>query len=92
MTLRASSGPTRIDYRIEVEVIRLDGRLVEQATLVARWMILDEKDMKVLLTRKSNLSSPTQGRDYEALVSVQSQTIEALSRDIAEAIKAILKK
>jgi uncharacterized lipoprotein YmbA len=59
---------------------------------VARWIILDEKDSTVLFTRKSNLSSPAQGGDYEALVSAQSQTIAALSRDIAEALKTILKQ
>ena len=92
ISLYPSRGPTTIDYRVEIEVIRLDGRLGEQATLVARWIIFDEKDSKVLLTRKSNLSSPAQSGGFEALVSAQSQTIEALSRDIAEAIKAILKQ
>jgi len=90
ITLYPSRGPISIDYRVEVEVIRLDGRLGEQASLVARWIILDERETKVLLTRKSNLNAPVQGGDYEALVSAQSQTIAALSRDIAEAIKAIL--
>lgn len=92
ISLYPSRGPGAVDYRVEVEVIRLDGRLGEQASLVARWIILDEKEMKVLLTRKSNLSSSVQGGDYEALVSAQSQTISALSRDIAEAIKDILKQ
>ena len=92
ISLYPSRGPTAIDYRVEVEVIRIDGRLGEQATLVARWTILDEKDSRVLLTRKSNLSSPAQGGDYEALVSAQSQTIVAFSRDIAEALKTILKQ
>jgi uncharacterized lipoprotein YmbA len=90
ISLYPSRGPTAIDYRVEVEVIRIDGRLGEQATLVARWIILDEKDNAVLFTRKSNLSSPAQGGGYEALVSAQSQTIAALSRDIAEALKTML--
>lgn len=92
ISLYPSRGPTEIDYRVEVEVIRIDGSLGEQATLVAHWMILDERDRRVLLTRKSNLSSPAQGGGYEALVLAQSQTIAALSRDIAEAIKTILKQ
>jgi uncharacterized lipoprotein YmbA len=92
ISLYPSRGPTSIDYRVEVEVIRLDGRLGEHASLAARWIILDEKDMKVLLTKKSNLNSPVQGADYEALVSAQSQTIAAFSREIAEALKAILKQ
>ena len=92
ISLYPSRGPTAIDYRVEVEVIRIDGKLGERASLIARWMILDEKDNTVLFTKKSNLSSPAQGGDYEALVSAQSQTIAALSRDIAEALKTMLKQ
>ena len=92
ISLYPSRGPTANDYRVEVEVIRIDGRLGDQATLVARWIILDEKDGTILFTMKSNLSSPAQGGDYEALVSAQSQTLAALSREIAEAFKTILKQ
>ncbi len=92
ISLYPSRGPTAIDYRVEVEVIRIDGRLGDQATLVARWIILEEKDGTVLFTWKSKLSSPVQGDDYEALVAAQSQTIATLSRHIAEALKTILKQ
>jgi uncharacterized lipoprotein YmbA len=91
ITLYPSRGPTDTDYRVEVEVIRIDGRLDGQATLVARWIILEEKDGTAIFTWKSKLSSPVQGDDYEALVAAQSQTIEALSRHIAEAFETILK-
>jgi uncharacterized protein len=88
--LYPSRGPTPIDYRIEVEVIRLDGTLGESASLIARWIIIDEKESRILLTRKSNLSSPAAAGGYEALVSAQSQNIATLSREIAEAVKAVI--
>lgn len=92
ITLFPSRGPTQIDYRVEVEVLRLDGTLGESASLIARWIIIDEKETRVLTTRKSNLSSPAQGGDYDALVSAQSRTIAALSREIAKAFKAVTPK
>jgi uncharacterized lipoprotein YmbA len=91
ITLYPSRGPIDTDYRVEVEVIRIGGRLGEQADLVARWIILEEKDGTVLFTWKSKISSPVEGDDYEALVAAQSQTIEALSRHIADAFETIRK-
>jgi uncharacterized lipoprotein YmbA len=92
MTLFPLRGPRPIDYRVEVEVLRLDGTLGGSASLIARWIIIDEKESRVLLTRKSNLSSPAAADGYEALVSAQSQNIAALSREIAEGIKTVMPK
>jgi uncharacterized lipoprotein YmbA len=90
ITIYPLRGPTPIDYRVEVEVIRFDGTLGESASLIARWIIIDEKESSILLTRKSNLSSPVPAGGYEALVSAQSQNIAALSREIAEGIKTLI--
>jgi len=43
----------------------------------------------LLLTRKSNFKKATGGPGYEALVAAQSKTVEALSREIAGAIKGL---
>jgi uncharacterized lipoprotein YmbA len=90
MTLYPLRGPTPIDYRVEVEVLLLDGTLGESASLVALWIIIDEKESRILLTRRSNFSSPATPGGYEALVSAQSQNIAALSREIAEALKTVI--
>lgn len=80
-------GPTPIDYQVEVTVIRMDGNVGGNASLVARWAIFRENDKKMLLTRKSSYSEPLSSQNYKALVSAQSRTIADLSREIAEAIK-----
>jgi len=80
-------GPTPIDYQIEVTVIRMDGNVGGNASLVARWAIFKLGDRKMLLTRKSSYSEPLSSQNYKALVSAQSRTIADLSREIAEAIK-----
>ena len=80
-------GPTPIDFQVEVTVIRMDGNVGGNASLVARWAIFRENDRKMLLTRQSSYSEPLSSQGYKALVSAQSRTIADLSREIAEAIK-----
>lgn len=84
-------GSTPIDYRVEVAVVRLDGKLGGDAFLVAQWTIFGEDGRTVLLTRKSSYTEPADPRDYEALVAAQSRTVANLTRDIAAAIKDISK-
>jgi uncharacterized lipoprotein YmbA len=83
-------GSTPIDYRVEVEVVRLDGALGSNAILDVRWAIYREEDRRMLFTKKSSLSEATNGSGYEPFVSAQSRAIELLSREIAEQIKNIL--
>ena len=78
-----------IDYQVEVEVIRFDGRLGGDASLMTRWSIFGKDDKKLLLARNSSFKEATAGPGYEALVAAQSRTVEALSRDIAGAIKGL---
>ena len=80
-------GPTPIDYQVEVTVIRMDGNVGGNASLVARWAIFRENDRKMLLTRQSSFSRLLSSESYKALVSAQSRAIADLSREIAEAIK-----
>jgi uncharacterized lipoprotein YmbA len=80
---------SEIDYQVEVEVIRLDGSLGGTATLSARWTLFKRQDREMLLTKKSSFHEPAGSPGYEALVAAQSRTVEALSREIAEAIRSI---
>ena len=98
------------NYFIGIEVIRLDGKLDDQVTMIARWAVFgaDEEDLIVLRKfehqekidpeikkRKSKPqgTGPTYEREnYKGLVVAQSRAVEKLSRDIAAAIKEILKK
>ena len=83
-------GSARLDYRVEVEVILLDGVLGGSAELVVRWAIFRDEDREMVFTKKSSISVAAGGGSYEAFVSAQSRAVEALSREIAEAIKDIL--
>jgi hypothetical protein len=80
-------GPTPIDYQVEITVIRMDGNVGGNASLVTHWAIFREKDRKMLLIRQSSFSRILNSQGYQALVSAQSGAIADLSREIAEAIK-----
>jgi uncharacterized lipoprotein YmbA len=85
-------GPIPIDYRVYVEVIRMDGALGESAFLDVTWAIVDGVDKKKLLfAKRSNYKEAVRGQDYEAFASAQSRNLEGLSRDIAAAIKGFLR-
>ncbi len=83
-------GAVSVDYQIEVEILRLDGNLGGSATLEVQWMAFGPRESKKLLvTKKLSFTVPIGGQDYQALVSAQSRNLEALSRDIAEAIETL---
>jgi uncharacterized lipoprotein YmbA len=83
-------GSLAVDYRVQIDVIRMDGVLGGNATLMARWLIIEKDDRKVLLNRKSTFEEPTGTGDYKALVAAMSRTIASLSEEIAEEIKSLI--
>ena len=82
-------GPEPADYQLQVEVIRFDGSLGGNVSLLARWSILGEGDKKIFITKKSAFKETAGGPGYKALVAAQSRTVEALCREIAGAIKGL---
>jgi uncharacterized lipoprotein YmbA len=86
----ASETSIPFDYRLEVDVIRLDGNLGDQVTLVAQWALLEAEEDDLKLMRRSEYQEPAADNTYKALVLAKSRTVEKLSRDIAAAIKKAL--
>ena len=84
-----ASGASSVDYRIRMEVIRMDGNLGDTAVLDVFWMVLAGK--KVLLSKRSSHQQTTGGEGYEEFVSAQSRNLASLSREIAEAILVLPK-
>ncbi|MBW1897278.1 MAG: membrane integrity-associated transporter subunit PqiC, partial [Deltaproteobacteria bacterium] len=82
---------TTINYRVGLEVMRFDGQVGGDVSLVAIWGILGDDGKKLLLAGKSNFHETTGGGGYVRLVSAQSRLVEALSREVADAILEISK-
>jgi uncharacterized lipoprotein YmbA len=82
-------GGIPIDYRIEIEVLRLDGSLGGNVSLEAWWMVLSGNGKRMLLAKKSNITEVVSGQDYRSLVAAKGRALGHLSRDIAAAIKTL---
>jgi uncharacterized lipoprotein YmbA len=68
-------------------VTRLDVDTARKARLVARWAIFGDDGKSLLLTRQSSHTEPVTAEGHEAMVAAESRALEALSREIAEAIQ-----
>ena len=80
------------DFSIEVEVMRLDGKLGEQVTLIARWAILGRDEDDLIVLQRSEYQETAEDKTYKGLVLAQSRAVEKLSQDIAKAVKKTLSK
>jgi len=81
-----------MDYRVEVKVIRFDGNPGDKIILEAWWRLLSGDGKTMLQSKRSNFAESVGGGDYKSLVLAHSQTLGALSREIAETIKTFSKK
>ena len=86
----ASESSIPLDYRLVVDVLRLDGNLGDQVTLVVQWALLEAEEDELKLMRRTEYQEQTADNTYKGLVLAKSRTIEKLSRDIADAIKKTL--
>jgi uncharacterized lipoprotein YmbA len=83
--------PGLAKYQIMVDVIRFDGPLGGDVTLIARWALFEGKERELVSVRKSTIIEPSGGKGYEAMVAADSRALEKLSREIAEAIRTLSK-
>ena len=74
-------------YRVTVAIARFDGTLEGDARLTARWTLFRGDDQP-LLTRVTIVSEPADGSDYDHLIAALNRSLQALSREIADAILA----
>jgi len=88
----ASDSSIPADYRLEVDVLRLDGNLGGQAALISQWALLEAEEDELILMRRSEYQEPAADNTYKGLVLAKSRTVETLSRDIAAAIKKTLRQ
>lgn len=74
------------DYRVEVNVMRMDGRLGHEAVLEAWWSVSGSVAKKIAVSKRSVFVESLQGDRYEDFVEAQDKAVAALCREIAEAI------
>ncbi len=79
-----------LDYQVAVEVLRFDRSAGGETELLARWTILTGDETKILAARKSLITERV-SRDSspEEIIVAMSRSVEMLSREIADKLKAI---
>ncbi len=81
----ASQAQMPIDFRAAVEIIRLDGTPGDSVTLKAQWTVFRKGDGRPLMS-EINIAENLDNAAYGEMVAGMSRALEALGREIAEAI------
>jgi hypothetical protein len=78
-----------VQYRVTLEVIHLEKMPDEKVILDTGWNILGSDGENLLVMRRSRLMQPVESAGYEGVVSAESRAVEALSREIAAALRSL---
>lgn len=87
ITVVPHHAATRQSRRVTVDVVRFDGLLGGDVTLVTRWSVLGPDGVEQVPVRRSTLVVPTTREDYEGIAAAMSEAVAALGREMAEAIR-----
>jgi uncharacterized lipoprotein YmbA len=88
VTLSSQILGTDADYRAVIEVQGFESSLGEAATLDAVWTVRRTKDGKSE-TGRTTAREGVQEKSYDALAAAHSRALARLSRDIADAVRAL---
>ena len=80
-----------IQYKIDIEIVKLDGNLGESSHLNALWSITDGKTKKIITMDRTHIKETLNSSDYVSYVSAQSKLLEILCIEITEEINRITK-
>ena len=82
------------DYRVEIEILSMTGVIEKEASLAARWRVVDASGQpghaKMRTTKYSEDLPKKSG--YDAFVDAQSRMVMELSGDIATELRRLAKQ
>ena len=88
VALTSQTLSANADYRVAIAVQGFESAPGEAATLDAVWTVSRPKD-GMSQTGRTTLREPTTEKGYDALAAAHSRAVARLSRDIAEAVRAL---
>jgi len=80
------------DYRVEIDIQRLDGTLGREALLNVRWAIADATGKEFLAGGRNVFRQPLESSSYAALVKAESILVAELSKKIAGEMNRLISK
>ncbi len=75
-----------VKYQVSVEIVRLNSDLDGDVFLVAQWMVVDARNTKTLLIKRSEFRHPVIQKNYPGVVEALSMVCTSLSGEIAQAL------
>ena len=79
----------KVDFQVQVELLRFERDAAGQASLTARWAIRAGTGGRFLAVKDANLTRPATGRSTADAVAALSGTLGELSQEIAAALRQL---
>ncbi|MCP4672261.1 MAG: membrane integrity-associated transporter subunit PqiC [Desulfobacula sp.] len=83
--------PFSPDYQLYIDFRRFDGNPEDSVIMDAIWRVVDTKNNKNLLTKRTSQIVPTNGKGYKSYVAALNTALEKLSQQIAHNILLMYK-
>jgi len=81
----------QLDYRVIAEVLSFEGTAAGEAVLRVRWAVLDPYFEQARVVRETSYRSRAKGPEQADMIAALSETVGALSRDIAGVLRGLPK-
>jgi uncharacterized protein len=79
----------KVDYQIEVDVLRFEANADGKSYLAARWVVRKAADGRALVARDSSYAQDAASKSTTASVEALSATLDELGRDIAASLGSL---
>lgn len=80
-----------LDYQVIVDVLGIESELSGDLTLTAQWSVIDRKNKRMLMTKRSEFSRSVDPHNYSGLSRALGAVCAALSKEIAENLSTLSK-
>lgn len=88
-TLYPWNSSVPVKYQVVVEIIQLDSNLDEDLFFVAQWLVIDVKNAKTMIIKRSEFRQSIIPQNYSGLAKTLSMACASLSSEIAEALATL---
>ncbi|HEX6439933.1 MAG TPA: PqiC family protein [Candidatus Binatia bacterium] len=78
------------NFQIEIEVLRFEPNAARDVQLAARWLVIDGRNKQPLDLKESRVTRHVNQGSTEASVAALSEAVADLSREIANAVTAVM--
>ncbi|MFA5276231.1 MAG: PqiC family protein [Candidatus Omnitrophota bacterium] len=80
-----------VKYQLIAEVIKLESDLNGDVSFAVQWSVIDARNNKMLLTRRSDFRQPVEPHSYSGLIKALSVECASLSNEIAASLVVLEK-